>query len=41
MTRVEDYYRDMEKVWSAIVLLGSTLLVFIVVLVSHLIWGAK
>lgn len=39
MTRIEDYYRDMEKVWSAIVVLGSILLTFILVLVLHLLSG--
>jgi hypothetical protein len=41
MTKVEEYYKDMERVWSAIVLLGSMLLSFIVVLVSHILWGAR
>ncbi len=39
MTRPEDYYRDMERVWSAIVVLGSMVGVMLIVLVSHLIFG--
>lgn len=41
MTRIEDYYSDLNKVWNAIGLLGSILIAFIVVLVSHLIWGGR
>lgn len=41
MTRIEDYYNDMDKVWSAIILVGSIALGTIIVLISHLLWGAK
>jgi len=37
MTKLDEYNRDMEKVWSAIVLVGSIALAGILMLIIHLV----
>jgi len=39
MTRLEEYYKDLDKLWCAIGLLGSILGCTLLILVAHLIWG--
>jgi hypothetical protein len=41
MTRVQDYVADQEKVWSAIILIGSITLATLTILVAHFIWGGR
>ena len=41
MTRVEEYYKDMERVWSAIILIGSLALATPTIIVAHLIYGGR
>uniref|UniRef100_A0A6M3LMR6 Uncharacterized protein n=1 Tax=viral metagenome TaxID=1070528 RepID=A0A6M3LMR6_9ZZZZ len=39
MTTMREYKEDMEKVWSAVILIGSIVLATLTILVAHLIWG--
>jgi hypothetical protein len=39
MTRVQDYIKDQERVWSAIVVIGSIAGVSLLMVISHLILG--
>lgn len=41
MTKIEDYYRDMNKLWSAIILISSIALSALLILVLHLIFGGR
>jgi hypothetical protein len=38
MTSARDYQNDQERIWSAVILLGSIVLSVIVILVLHLIF---
>jgi len=39
MTRVQDYIKDQERVWSAIVVIGSIAGVNLLMLINYLIFG--
>jgi hypothetical protein len=39
VTRLDEYYKDMERVWSAIIIVGSIAIVGLLILISHLFQG--